>query len=146
ILRRLRIELAKMGFPLKKKKTNKNIQKNIIYYKSYFWCAFPRNVGSYILNELKKNAYYKDLFFDAMCPEEVFWATLIMNSKYKDRIKTNQTLMYTSEFVNNHPKIIRYEDIDELKKTEYFFARKFDINVDSSVIEYYKKLICEEEI
>ena len=65
-----------------------------------------------------------------------------MNSKYKDTIKENLT--YVNWGKNNRsPETLVTKDFEFLikKNTKYFFARKFDYDVDKNIFDLIDKLI-----
>lgn len=140
ILRRFRLELARHGVPLIRKRVDFDV-KSIRFHKSFSWLGFPTYVARYILDYLKEHPDYWTIYANSMVTEEVFWATTIAYSPYagnlyrQDGIAKN--LMYTAKFVNSHPPVITYNDIDELEQSGAFFARKFDIDADKKVIDYF---------
>ncbi len=146
IFRRLLIEMYKKGFPVFRKKVDYNISE-ITFYKCWFWFAMPIEVVEYILEFISKNETFMQIFEGALVADEGFWATIIMNSAYKDRIKYNNKLSKSLTFLyklnrNSHPPVLTMKDIDILESSNMYFARKFDINVDKTVIEYfYNKVI-----
>ena len=146
ILRKIRIGLAKKGLCLFRKKVYKRAKNSAFFY-STFWAAMPISVANYLLKEYQKEEV-KKIYTDAMCPEEHFFATLIMNSSFKDKIifvdgKSN-SLTFAKAMINNHPPILTMEDIPMLESTECFFARKFNINQDKNVVYYFVNKITKE--
>ena len=141
IRRRLRIELYKRGFPGKKKKISYKPSK---YWYSYFWISFPDNVAAILLNEWN-DVEHRRLWLGSLVPEENFFATVIMNSL---EINKNDIANHDLVFLNkiegsNHVKTNTLDDIPQIDACdkEKFFSRKFDVNVDKSVVEYYLKLL-----
>lgn len=114
---------------------------------SFNWSVMPYKVFSSCADFLSTNPHYKKLYQRTLLPEDGFLATLIINSQYagdivwKDEIHT-RSLTFHDEF-DVHPKVIRISDVDEIKNSDCYFARKFDSKIDKQVIEYYKHLIIE---
>ena len=141
ILRRLRLELFTLGFPFCKKRVSYPIEK-IKFYRNWFWGALPLKVVQYILDFIKENPDFMDIYKGALVPEEGFMVTIIMMSPFKDWIHFDEngyskSLTNVLGRSNGHPTIVRYSDIKELDNSDYFFSRKFDIRIDSNVVHYY---------
>lgn len=146
ILRRLRIELLKMGLPLFRKKVTYDTSK-ITFYKCWFWFAIPTEIISYILEFLNTNPNFLQVYKGGLVADEGFWATIIMNSPFKESIIYNEgkaeslTFLYTLNR-NSHPPTLTLKDIPILEQSGKFFARKFDSGIDSQVINYfYNKIV-----
>ena len=117
-------------------------------YKGANWFCISGELSNYILKYLKENNWYCDAFKTSFCGDEVFFQTIIMNSKYKERIYN-----YNKEYDDNHmalryidwnsgpeyPKTLTEEDFTNIKAIENqdcIFGRKFNENLD---IDKYKK-------
>lgn len=117
-------------------------------YKGANWFCISGELCNYILLYLQENNWYKDAFRASFCGDEVFFQTIIMNSKYADKIYN-----YNSEYDDNHmalryidwnsgpeyPKMLTEDDFTNIKGLENqdcIFARKFNENID---IDKYKK-------
>ena len=116
-------------------------------YKGANWFCLTGELCNYILKYLQENAWYSEAFEKSFCGDEVFFQTIIMNSKYSEKIYN-----YNKEYDDNHmalryidwnsgpeyPKILTEEDFTNIKATENgdcIFARKFSENLD---IDKYK--------
>ena len=144
ILRRLRIELFTRGWPFGKKKLSVDTKK-IVFYRNWFWGAIPYEVMNYILDYTEKNTEYMGIYSNALVPEEGFFLTLIMRSQYNDWVHfvngRSNSLTSVLSRSNGHPTVVKYEDIQEIDHSEFYFARKFDIRIDKKVIQYYNDKI-----
>ena len=144
VIRRFRLELFTRGYPFSKKKLSINT-KEIVFYRNWFWGALPYDVMEYILDYVETHPEYMEIYRDALVPEEGFFMTLIMRSPFKDRIQFrnghSESLTNVLSRSNGHPTVVKYEDIEELNKSPFFFARKFDSRVDDKVVNYYYELI-----
>ena len=139
IIRRLRLELFKLGFPLEEKKVNYDVS-SVTFYENLFWCAMPDFIFDYILDFLDKNPGFWEIYDNALVPEEAFFSTIVMNSKHKDCIDyTNgksQSLTYDKR-KGGHSTLITSNDIEDIEKSDKFFARKFDITKDKEAVDYF---------
>ncbi|SME32087.1 Core-2/I-Branching enzyme [Bacillus mobilis] len=109
-------------------------------YHGSSWFCIPLNIARYIIDFLERNEWYYDAFKNALCPDEWFFQTIIMNSEYKSQVVNNNLiyLRWGQTFKNrNHPITFTLEDINSIESSDQYFARKFDQNFDNSVIEYF---------
>ena len=140
LLRRLRLELFKAGIPIDVKKVDYDVS-SIVFYRNWFWCAMPDFIGKYIIDFLDNNPTFWEIYDKALVPEEGFFSTIIMNSKYKDCIDyqdgKSSSLVYDGPRKNGHSGVITMSDIENIKNSGKFFARKFDIGKDREVVEYF---------
>ena len=125
------------------KKINYDLSGWTMYY-SYNWSIMPWNVFKWCQEFVASNSSFKELFLHSRLPEDGFLASLIMNSPFKNNVQFDgyrpgwsATQTYRTDFYV-HPKIFTIEDIPNIDNSPCYFARKFDSNVDSQVIEYYK--------
>lgn len=144
IARGVRIRLLGKGFPGVKKHISKDISDMKIYH-DLWWCCIPRDIAVFLNKMWIDNKYIREMYLDSLIPEECFFSTMIMNSAYKDRIKfvnnESETISYKYTQVNNHPPILKMNDIDKIESQGCFFARKFDKDIDSDIIDYFSDKI-----
>ncbi|GIN84292.1 glycosyl transferase [Heyndrickxia sporothermodurans] len=138
ILRRTLQDLYKKGiylFP------NKNYwPKDYSFYKGSQWFTIPINVVNYIIDFVNNNEWYYQFFKNTYTPDEWFFHTLIMNSPFKFDVENNHLFFYRwgNTFSDrSSPQYLTKDDINLIEKSDTFFARKFDVNIDPSVIEYF---------
>jgi len=66
---------------------------------------------------------------------ELFYQTVLMNSPLASQVE-NRELTYTDwSRGGSNPKILLVEDFEQLVKSDKFFARKFDANIDSQILD-----------
>lgn len=138
VLRRAIAYLYGLGWNLL---PNRNaLPENFKIYNGSNWFCMPFEVANYIIKFLNDNKWYYEVFRNSLVPDEFFFQTLIMNSKYKSDV-VNNNLMYIkfgeSLKSRNNPITLKMEHINVIKNSNEFFARKFDENVDKLVIEYF---------
>ncbi len=142
VIRRIIISLYGLGLNILP--TSNNLPRNYSLYQGSCWFCIPFEVGLYLLEFLDKNTWYYLSFKNALCPDEWFFQTLIMNTGYKTRV-VNDELVYLrwgdTLLTRNHPVNLRIDDKEEIEISNKFFARKFDEDVDKDIINYYLKRI-----
>ena len=141
IARSLRMRLFSMFPGLQKKEITYDVN-SVHFYYSFVWHAFPFEIIKYIIDFLDENKTFLEIYEGAFMSDESFFATIVMMSPYKDRIKfsngRSKSITYNKHAVNNHPPILTTSDIPDIDNNEMaYFARKFDFNVDRNVIDYY---------
>jgi hypothetical protein len=109
-------------------------------YNGSNWFCIPLEVVKYIIQFLADNKWYYEAYKNSLVPDEFFFQTLLMNSKFKTDV-VNENLMYIkfAETLKgrNNPITLTLEHIDVIKRSNEYFARKFDENVDKVVIDYF---------
>jgi len=98
--------------------------------------AFPLAAVKYMVNFIDQNPKFLSFFRHTYMPDEVIFQTLIMNSPLKN-IVINNALKYIdwSKPKAGLPAVLKEEDFDKLSNSEMLFARKFDINIDNTVLD-----------
>lgn len=127
-------------------------KRGVKVYGGSAWWVLPDDMVAYLLEE-KNNLHRQSKFFPlkySTVPEESYYQTILMNSEYADRIEVNPPEMVAQNcktYANfsppgknftGHPYVLTMEDKDrllELAETR-FFARKFDTQVDSKILDW----------
>ncbi len=111
--------------------------KSIKVQKGCNWFSITDEFAHYVYRHMNE---YKSMFTYSYCGDEVFLQTIFINSPYIDNLFLND--------INNHyacarhidwnrgtPYVFRSEDYDELMNSKCLFARKFDLSVDSEIVD-----------
>ena len=114
--------------------------KNIKFQKGTNWFSITDEFARYVV---EREDWIKKVFKYTRCCDEVFLQTLLLNSPYN---------LYYKEFDNDCHAIMRFidwnrgrpytfvrRDFDELCDSDLLFARKFDADADSEIIELIQK-------
>lgn len=118
--------------------------KEYAFYKGSQWFSVPFEVARYMVNFLEDNPWYYKFFQHTLVPDESFFQTLIMNSPFKHSvINNNQMFLKWGETLGerNSPQNLTMGDIQAIEKSNHYFARKFDENVDPRVIDYFTEKV-----
>lgn len=104
------------------------------YYGGWNWVNLNRTAMSNIMNYLDRNPGFLKSFKYTLCGDEVWIQTVLMNSG--DNKVINKELRYTDwRGCLENPRVLTMEHLDELKQSDALFARKFDPDVDSAIID-----------
>lgn len=103
---------------------------------AYF--SFTKKAVEYIMQFNESNKRYNRFFKYTVCPDEVYFQTLLANSSFKDSIESN---LHRVVFLPNtsNPEVMVLKDFEDLKNSHKLFARKFDSEKDSAILERIDK-------
>lgn len=112
----------------------RRIDKNICFYGGSSWFSITSDCVQYILEFLKDNPNYLKFFNNTICGDEIFFQTILVNSKYKNfLVNDNKRYIDWSEGKSS-PKTLKIEDYVKIKNSDKLFARKFDANIDKKIL------------
>lgn len=121
-------------FPIFKRKAPDDFK---YWFGSQWWCL-NSTTAQWIIDYLNEHTEYEKFFKHSLCSDECFFQTLVMNSPFANT--TKPYLHYIKwEKGKSSPRTLTTIDYEELKKTEKIIARKFDIDVDTEIIERLRK-------
>ena len=117
------------------------------------WFSITDSLARYAVS---REEWLERVFGHTRICDEIFFATLVINSPFRDRLfdaaESHDCMACNGNmrFVDwtrgtsiRHPWTLRSEDWDLLMKVPHFWARKFDENIDNGIIEriyeYLKK-------
>ena len=129
------------------------INQGIDFHFSSQWFSITDGFARYIVS---REDWLEQVFGHTGTPDEVFVATLLWNSPFKDRLfdptihlerqedkqkvlSGNMRLIDWTRGSARHPWTFRGADWDLLTGTPCLWARKFDQRIDAEVIERLKK-------
>lgn len=122
----------------------KKLPDNIEFWGKSAWYTLRNDCVVDCLNYLETHPDFCALFKDSLCGDEIFFCTLV-HLVCKDEVISNNNLRYIDmEHVNKStpgaPMTITMADIDKVKASGAFWARKFEADIDNEVIQYYLQL------
>jgi hypothetical protein len=110
--------------------------KELTYVGRSQWFTITIEHIAYIIDFLKSNSHIKRFFKLTWGSDEFLFHSILYSSQFKDQL-TNNNLRYIDWSQGGaSPKILTMEDIEQIRKTGKFFARKFDTNIDSQVLDW----------
>ncbi len=107
------------------------------FYGGSQWWAFPIETINYIMDFIGTYPDYRDFFKYSFVPDELFFHTIVGNTPDLFE-KTQESLTYVY-WVNNgyiRPAIFDISYYDKLIIRDELFARKFDSNLDSEILDW----------
>lgn len=103
---------------------------------AYF--SFTKKAVEYIIQFTDSNKKYSRFFKYTVCPDEVYFQTLVANSPFKGSVEGN---LHRIVFLpgTSTPEVMILTDFEDLKNSHKFFARKFDSEMDSAILDRIDK-------
>lgn len=99
------------------------------------WWTITGGCAKYLVDELLLDKKLWDFLKYSWCADEFMVCSLIMNSKFRDKA-VNHNLRYIDWSEGNaRPKLLGIGDFDHIKDSGMFFARKFDQEIDSRILD-----------
>ena len=110
-------------------------------YGSSQWMILNHDLVIFILKMSAENRNFNAVFKYVLAPDELYFATLILNY---DKQKKNRINNVTSHLVcfngaDPSPKYLQIEDIEKNDNKKLLFARKFDSSFNQNAIDFVKK-------
>ena len=108
------------------------------------WYTISGECMHLCLKYIEHHPWFLRFFETALCPDEIFFDTLVNIIGKGQDIQEHDNLMYDDMGIYDKknvgsPKTMKMVDIEKIRKSGAFFARKFDMSVDNEVVEYYIK-------
>ena len=105
------------------------------------WFCITTNCAKYILKTIDSNKKFIRFFKYVWGADEFFFSTIVYNSPFKQKTKENLTYVDWGLNQDGHPKILKIDDFEKIMKSNKLFARKFDNNIDVTIINKIKEKI-----
>lgn len=109
----------------------------VCFQKGRNWFSITHDLALYLINNEKR---IKRMFGFSECGDEMFLQTLAENSIFKERICNRITMPDIPDtrhidWQRGTPYVFRKNDYIELKNSTALFARKFDYELDSNIVD-----------
>jgi len=134
--------LSSMGKPFIRQKISIPLKRKLPggllpYFGAAYWCL-DRRALKQVHEYVSDNPAYVKFFKSCHIPEECFFQTILMNSPLAGEVAT-QSLTYVN-WRPPWPGILTKLDLPALMESDCLFARKFDTDSDSEVLDLLDKL------
>ena len=104
-------------------------------YRGPTWWTLSHECIKYILESVKNNPYLLRYYQRSLIPEESFFHSIVLNNHAMKIANRKLHYVMWRSSASAHPNVLISEDLDRIVTSKQFFARKFDMNVDSNVID-----------
>lgn len=118
---------------------------NMKPYHGSQWWSLSRKCIEYVLDYIEQNKEITNFYRYTRFSDEQVFQTIIMNSSYAKNV-VNNNLRYidwstvdrsTLDWIHNppHPRVFTIYDYKRFLKSKHLFARKFDENIDYTILD-----------
>jgi Core-2/I-Branching enzyme len=106
-------------------------------YKGSNWLSITGNCMKYILDYTENTPKYVDFFKHTFCADEIFFQTIILNSKFRENVINDNKRYVDWTTGPGYPRTLTIKDFDRIhkKKEEQLWGRKFNLDVDNEIVE-----------
>jgi len=133
--------ITKLSYILQKLFFINRKPKNITMYKGLVYVSITNDFVSYILDYINcdEGKYFLNYLKWCFIPEEFFFQTVLMNSKFKDTLNTDNKRYMLWKFKNGtDPAILDISDIRNIENSgDDFFMRKVNFKYSKELIDYF---------
>lgn len=110
--------------------------KELIYVGRSSWFTLTVEHLKYIVNFLEFHKGIRKFFKLTWGCDEFVFQTILYSSTYQSQMVNNNLRYIDWSLGGARPKILTIDDADKLKESNKFFARKFDQNIDSKILDW----------
>lgn len=119
----------KIGFQRKKSFTVPKL------YAGETWWSLNRDCLEYVVDYTKEEKGLMKRLKNTFCSEELYFQTVIMNSKFANKVENNNLRFIDWDNRNgNSPAILDGSDFEKIKASDSLFARKFDFPISNELL------------
>lgn len=104
------------------------------YGGSAFW-GMPAECVKYVCNFVEANPSFVRFFHHVFAPDEMFFQTVLMNSHWRNAVVNDNLRFIDWSKGEGSPSILTSDRFNELMTSGKLFARKFDPDVDSAILD-----------
>lgn len=117
---------------------NRQLPQGFLIYKGTSWWTLTRDCIHFMYGQVHSPEGKRIIkyFRNTWHQSELFFQTILMNSKYRDDI-INDDLRFILWHENDdgHPKMLTQTDYDDIVSSDRLFARKFNSQVDAKILD-----------
>lgn len=112
--------------------------RNISFQYGSQWFSITHDFAEWIV---KHEPEIEELFQYTRCGDELFIQTMLINSPYANQVpeyaydNDYRSCLRFIDWKRGKPYVFRLEDLSELLDSPFLFARKFDLNIDSAIVD-----------
>jgi hypothetical protein len=107
----------------------------LVAYGGSSWWALSRACVLHILHEADTRPAVLRFFRTVLCPDEMFFQTLVMNSPFAARVlPQNFRYIQWPEHGARNPKVLDEADFERIRQSNAHFCRKLDSKVSAALL------------
>ncbi|MEO0843427.1 MAG: N-acetylglucosaminyltransferase, partial [Cyanobacteria bacterium J06643_5] len=104
-------------------------------YGGLFFTILSKGCINYLHSFYQSNPDIVDYYKETLIPEESLIQTILINSKKFKFYNECKHYIDFSNSIHGHPKILTENEYDAMTQENYYFARKFDLNSNSRILD-----------
>jgi hypothetical protein len=106
------------------------------------WWALSRGCVQMVLERAGREPALLRFFANVLCPDEMFFQTLVMNSPWRERVlgENFRHIQWPEQGARN-PKILDETDFDKIAAARAHFCRKLDSNSSAHLLPQLRSLL-----
>jgi len=108
------------------------------------WICLSHSAVEEVVDRLRRQPDIVRFFEHTLHPDELLFQTLVMNSALVDTV-VNDHLRYIDWSTDPGPATLRAVDLEKILQSNAFLARKFDVSVDSTILDLVDRHLEEED-
>jgi hypothetical protein len=113
------------------------------YGYSMFWALTPACI-QYVMDYLRANHSFRRFIKLTWGSDEFLFATIILNSAFKEAVMNNNLLFYKRPYQSAHPETLKAGDFPLLVSSGKLFARKLNLGADPVIFDLLDEHIKEK--
>jgi hypothetical protein len=98
------------------------------------WWCLQRGCIDYVLEFTGTHRRVVEFFKRVRVPDEMYFHTVLMNSPLSSSVQ-NRLFTYANWQGPPYPRTLGLQDFEHLKRSDSYFARKFDLNADAEIVD-----------
>ena len=114
----------------------RKLPNGLVAYGFSQWFTITPVCAQYVIDYLKKNPSVKRFFRLTWGVDELVFQTILLNSHLKDTIVNDHLRYIKFKDRASNPEILTIADKDALMNSGKFYARKFNPEVDTGILDY----------
>jgi len=99
------------------------------------WWTLSSECAKHVVDVLSTNKKLIKFAKHTWAPDEFLIPTIVMNSPFRDKVILDSGRYIDWSNGGSNPKILTIDDYGDLCKSDKLYARKFDFNVDTTILD-----------
>jgi hypothetical protein len=136
----IRVKLT-YGLMLGRLARSSPFKRDFICYGGSYFKTLSRQCVEYFYNYTKQNPDLLEYYINTLIPDESYMQTVLVNSQRFNLCNHNKVYVDFSTTKYGRPKVLTVADYANLTAPEFHFARKFDLGIDSVILDRLDSLV-----